>query len=174
MGRVWSEVILFALVLLVLLIFILQNGQRVKVSFLGFHGHLPLAVAMLLAAVAGALLAAIPGVGRMIQLRRVARRHRYADARTGPQAPVPGGSRQVSAGPGQVPAGSLRAPGGPGQVPAGAPQVATGPSRVAAGSGPIPQAGPAVPVPPTAPAPAGPRLTMRRLRGNANHDAPPR
>lgn len=53
-SRTWTAVILFALVLILLLIFILQNGQRVKVSFLGFDGHLPLAVAMLLAAIAGA------------------------------------------------------------------------------------------------------------------------
>ncbi|MBL7495732.1 LapA family protein [Frankia sp. CNm7] len=80
LSRAWTAMILFALVLVVLLIFILQNGQRVKVSFLGAHGHLPLAVAMLFAAIAGALLVAIPGIGRMIQLRRVARRHRDADA----------------------------------------------------------------------------------------------
>src|SRR5512143_3204449 len=73
-GRTWAAAILFALVLILLLIFILQNGQRVKVSFLGFDGH------MLLAAVAGALLVAIPGVGRMFQLRRVARRHRNVEA----------------------------------------------------------------------------------------------
>jgi uncharacterized integral membrane protein len=85
LSRAWSAIIFFAVVLVLLLIFILQNGQRVKVSFLGAHGHLPLAVAMLFAAIAGALLVAIPGIGRMVQLRRVARRHRVADA----QAPVP-------------------------------------------------------------------------------------
>ena len=89
MSRVWSEIILFALVLLVLLIFILQNGQRVKVSFLGAHGHLPLAVAMLLAAVAGALLLAIPGIGRMVQLREGGRRHRNAEGQIPPPARVP-------------------------------------------------------------------------------------
>lgn len=166
MSRAWTEVILFALVLLILLIFILQNGQRVKVSFLSFHGHLPLAVAMLLAAVAGALLAAIPGIGRMIQLRRVARRHRYDDARTGPQGQVP-------AGPAQAPAGPVGAPGGPPQVATGPAQGPPGPSRAPAGSAPVPQAGPGVPAP-TAPVASGPRLTMRRFRGNVNHDAPPR
>ncbi|MBL7490596.1 DUF1049 domain-containing protein [Frankia sp. AgB1.9] len=88
-SQVWSAVILFALVLLFLLIFILQNGQRVKVSFLGSHGHLPLAVAMLFAAVAGALLVAIPGIVRMVQLRRVARRHRDADLQIPPPAQAP-------------------------------------------------------------------------------------
>jgi uncharacterized integral membrane protein len=83
-SRTWTAAILFALVLILLLVFILQNGQRVKVSFLGLDGHMPLAVAMLFAAIAGALLVAIPGMGRMFQLRRVARRHRNAEA-----APLP-------------------------------------------------------------------------------------
>ncbi|WP_047224840.1 LapA family protein [Protofrankia coriariae] len=80
-SRTWTAAILFALVLILLLIFILQNGQQVEVSFLSFDGHLPLAVAMLFATVAGALLIAIPGTGRMFQLRRLARRHRNAEAR---------------------------------------------------------------------------------------------
>jgi lipopolysaccharide assembly protein A len=79
-SRTWTAAILSVFVLILLLIFILQNGQRVKVSFLGFDGHLPLGVAMLFAAIAGALLIAIPGMGRLFQLRRVARRHRNAEA----------------------------------------------------------------------------------------------
>jgi uncharacterized integral membrane protein len=79
-SRTWTALILFVLVLIFLLIFILQNGQSVKVSFLGADGHMPLAVSMLFAAAGGALLVAIPGVGRMVQLRRVARRHRTAEA----------------------------------------------------------------------------------------------
>jgi uncharacterized integral membrane protein len=54
-------IIIFALVLLVLLIFILQNTRSVEVSYFGAHGHLPLAVAMLLSAVGGVLLAATAG-----------------------------------------------------------------------------------------------------------------
>jgi len=34
-------------------VFILQNTQSVEVSYFGAHGHLPLAVAMLLSAVGG-------------------------------------------------------------------------------------------------------------------------
>jgi uncharacterized integral membrane protein len=63
-----------AVVLLLLLIFILQNTQRVKVSYLGASGHLPLGVALLLAAVGGALLVAIPGAAWITQLRRHAKR----------------------------------------------------------------------------------------------------
>src|SRR3954468_16223607 len=50
----WTGVVAGAVLLLLLLIFILENTQRVKVSYLGVDGHLSLGVALLLAAVAGA------------------------------------------------------------------------------------------------------------------------
>jgi len=77
----WFAVVFFAVVLLFLLIFILQNGREVGISYLGAHGHLPLGVALLLAAVCGVLLVILAGVARMAQLRSVARKHRRADAR---------------------------------------------------------------------------------------------
>jgi|SRR6266516_1527177 uncharacterized integral membrane protein len=79
-GGLWVAVAAAMLVLLFLLIFILQNGQQVRVSFLGANGHLPLGVAMLLSAVAGALLVVLVGAARIVQLRLVARRHRGRDA----------------------------------------------------------------------------------------------
>ena len=88
-GGVWVAAALFALIMLLLLIFILENGQRVAISYLGAHGHLPLGVALLLAAVIGVLLVVIPGTGRIIQLRIVARRHRLLDAQTTPAPPAP-------------------------------------------------------------------------------------
>lgn len=66
----WLAVIGLALLLLLLIIFILQNTQSVEVSFLGFDGHAPLAVSLLIAAVAGIVLAAVTGALRIIQLRR--------------------------------------------------------------------------------------------------------
>jgi lipopolysaccharide assembly protein A len=87
-GGVWVAAALFALILLLLLIFILENGHQVAISYLGAHGHLPLGVALLFAAVIGILLVVIPGTGRIIQLRIVARRHRHLDAQTmAPPAP---------------------------------------------------------------------------------------
>ena len=71
---VWVGLILSAVVLLFLLIFILQNNDPVRISFLGASGTLPTGVALLLAAIAGVLLVAIPGTGRILQLRRAARR----------------------------------------------------------------------------------------------------
>jgi uncharacterized integral membrane protein len=74
----WVAVGFFAVLLLLLLIFILQNGKTVDVSYMGAHGHLPLGVALLLAAVSGVLLVVLAGAARISQLRTVARRHRRA------------------------------------------------------------------------------------------------
>jgi lipopolysaccharide assembly protein A len=78
---IWVAVGFFAVILLLLLIFILQNGTQVSVSYLGMHGHLPLGVALLLAAVCGVLLVVLAGAARISQLRATARRHRRVDAK---------------------------------------------------------------------------------------------
>jgi uncharacterized integral membrane protein len=79
-----------AVVLLLLLIFILENGHHADIAFFGAHASLPLGVALLLAAVAGALVVIIPATGRIIQLRVTARRHRRLDAAAaGPDQPPP-------------------------------------------------------------------------------------
>ena len=62
--------------LAVVLIFIIQNTHAVNISFLGTHLHLSLAVALLLAAVVGALVMAAAGTARITQLRRIMRRSR--------------------------------------------------------------------------------------------------
>jgi lipopolysaccharide assembly protein A len=85
----WAAVAFFAVVLLFLLIFILQNGREVGVSYLGAHGHLPLGVALLLSAVCGALLVILAGAARMAQLHSVARRHRRIDAKRQASTPNP-------------------------------------------------------------------------------------
>jgi uncharacterized integral membrane protein len=79
-GATWVAAATFAVILLLLLIFILENGHTVAISFFGASGHLPLGVALLLAAVLGVLLVAIPGTARIVQLRITARRHRRLDA----------------------------------------------------------------------------------------------
>jgi putative membrane protein len=63
-------------VLIVVMIFIIQNTSAVNISFLGAHLHLSLAVALLLAAIAGALVMAAAGTARITQLRRTMRRNR--------------------------------------------------------------------------------------------------
>ena len=62
--------------LVVVMIFIIQNAHAVNISFLGAHLRLSLAVALLLAAIAGALLMAAAGTARITQLRRFIRRDR--------------------------------------------------------------------------------------------------
>jgi lipopolysaccharide assembly protein A len=62
--------------LIVVMIFIIQNAHAVNISFLGAHLQLSLAVALLLAAIAGALLMAAAGTARITQLRRIMRRDR--------------------------------------------------------------------------------------------------
>jgi uncharacterized integral membrane protein len=79
MGGLWFASGSFAVVLLLLLIFILENGKSVDVAYFGAHGHVPLGVALLLAAVLGILMVVIPGTARIVQLRLTARRHRLAD-----------------------------------------------------------------------------------------------
>ena len=73
----WVATAAMLLLLVLLIVFILQNPTRVEVSYLGFTGSLPLGVALLLAAVGGGLLVAIAGVARVTQLRMSARRTRH-------------------------------------------------------------------------------------------------
>ena len=62
--------------LVVVMIFIIQNAHSVSISFLGAHLRLSLAVALFLAATAGALIMAAAGTARITQLRRIMRRDR--------------------------------------------------------------------------------------------------
>jgi lipopolysaccharide assembly protein A len=62
--------------LIVVMIFIIQNTHAVNITFLGAHLHMSLAVALLLAAVVGALVMAAAGTARITQLRRIMRRDR--------------------------------------------------------------------------------------------------
>jgi uncharacterized integral membrane protein len=72
----WSAVVALGVVLLLLIIFIAQNTRTTMVSFLAWEGEVPVAVALLIAAVAGLFLAALAGALRILQLRRRVRRER--------------------------------------------------------------------------------------------------
>jgi uncharacterized integral membrane protein len=74
-SMVWTMVGIGMILLFAILVFILQNGQRVRVRFLMVNGTLPLGAALLL----GALLVLVAGAARVLQLRVVSRRHRRAD-----------------------------------------------------------------------------------------------
>jgi uncharacterized integral membrane protein len=74
-SAIWIGLIAAALVLIALLIFIGENSSSVSVHYLGANGRVPLAVALLLSAVAGLLIAAIPGTVRILQLRRAIKKN---------------------------------------------------------------------------------------------------
>jgi len=102
-SMVWTMVGVGAALLLAILVFILQNGARVRVRFLLVDGTLPLGVGLTFAALLGALLVLAAGAARVLQLRRVARRHRRADSfpeidrpRNRPVQPIPGRARHTS------------------------------------------------------------------------------
>ena len=71
-----TALIVGIVVLIVVLIFVIQNAHAVSINFFGAHLHLSLAVALLLAAVAGALVMAAAGTARITQLRQIMRRDR--------------------------------------------------------------------------------------------------
>src|SRR5579872_813587 len=82
----WTAVVVGLVILVVILVFILQNQQSVEVSFLFLSGHLPLAVALLFAMILGALIVVAFGAARILQLRMVAGRARRRAAR--PDSPT--------------------------------------------------------------------------------------
>jgi len=78
-----------ALVSVALIVFMLQNTRSVEVSFLWLHGTLPLALALLIAAVGSAILTMVAGTARISQLRRLARRRRDQQPRLDSRSPPP-------------------------------------------------------------------------------------
>ncbi|WP_054814439.1 LapA family protein [Nocardia arizonensis] len=72
-GYAWSGLVAGALILVVLLIFILQNLQSIRLSLFFWEFNLPIGVAILLSVIAGALVMALVGGLRIIQLRRAAK-----------------------------------------------------------------------------------------------------
>ncbi len=68
-----TSLIAAAVGLIIVMIFIIQNAHAVSISFLGAHLRLSLAVALLLAAIAGALVMAAAGTARITELRRIMR-----------------------------------------------------------------------------------------------------
>jgi uncharacterized integral membrane protein len=82
----WTALVVGIVALVLILVFILQNLQSVELSFLVFHGHLPLAVALLFAVILGAIIVLAFGGARITQLRMVARTARRQNAKPGPPA----------------------------------------------------------------------------------------
>ena len=73
---VWAATVGLGVLLVLLIIFIAQNTRQTTVSFLAWDGQVPVAVAILIAAVAGLFLALLAGLLRILQLKRRVRRTR--------------------------------------------------------------------------------------------------
>jgi uncharacterized integral membrane protein len=69
-GSTWVALIIGALILVLLLVFILQNMDTVTLHMFAWQWNFPIGVGMLIAAVGGALVMASVGVVRIVQLRR--------------------------------------------------------------------------------------------------------
>ncbi|MEV0719036.1 lipopolysaccharide assembly protein LapA domain-containing protein [Asanoa sp. NPDC050611] len=72
----WIILLVGVLLLAFLLVFVLQNLDSVRIHFLTADFTMPLGVALLLAAIGGALIAAVPFSARILQLRRATRKER--------------------------------------------------------------------------------------------------
>ena len=74
-AALWSALIAGFLILILLLVFILQNTESTTIHFFGWNWNLPVGVGVLLAAVCGGLVTVAVGTARIYQLRRAARRN---------------------------------------------------------------------------------------------------
>lgn len=75
-GGTWVALIIGALLLILLLVFILQNQQQVELNLFAWSFQFPAGVGYLFSAIAGALIMALVGGVRMIELHRQVRRLR--------------------------------------------------------------------------------------------------
>ena len=76
----WTAVTIGVLVAVALVVFLAQNTRQAEVSFLGFTGSVPVAIALLAAAVFGASVVLVVGTARVTKLRLAARQLRRRDA----------------------------------------------------------------------------------------------
>jgi uncharacterized integral membrane protein len=80
-GNAWVAVTVAAVLGVALIDFIVQNTRSVKIEFFSASGHMPVAVALLGAALAGALLVLTVGIARTTQLRIANRRSKKREVR---------------------------------------------------------------------------------------------
>jgi uncharacterized integral membrane protein len=74
-AALWSSLIVGFLILILLLVFIMQNTDSATVHFFGWQWNLPIGVGVLLAAVGGGLVTVLAGTARIVQLRRAAKKN---------------------------------------------------------------------------------------------------
>ncbi len=90
-SRAWTGVGAAVVFLIVALVFILQNGEHVKVNFFTLHWSVPLALDLFMAAALGAIVVFLLAAVRMTQLRLFARGQRkdLDDHATAPGSRLP-------------------------------------------------------------------------------------
>jgi uncharacterized integral membrane protein len=74
-GALWTALALGFVVLILLLVFIMQNTATAPVEMFGWSWQVPVGIALLLAAIAGGLLTFLVGTVRILQLRRAAKKN---------------------------------------------------------------------------------------------------
>jgi uncharacterized integral membrane protein len=74
-AALWSALIVGFVILILLLVFIMQNTDSTTIHFFVWEWNLPVGVAILLAAVCGGLLTVAAGTARIVQLRRAAKKN---------------------------------------------------------------------------------------------------
>lgn len=72
----WVSVVVAIVFGVALIDFIAQNTRDVRIDFFSVSGRMPIAVALLVAALAGAIVVVAVGIGRVAQLRLTMRRER--------------------------------------------------------------------------------------------------
>lgn len=80
-GMVWVATATGLVLLILLIIFILQNQDRVTLRYFGLEGSVSLGVGLFIGAVGGGVLVAVAGAARIIQLRTRSRRVRLQGRR---------------------------------------------------------------------------------------------
>jgi uncharacterized integral membrane protein len=75
-GRVWVALAVAAVLLVLVIIFIAENTKSITISFLGAHGHISEALALLLAVVVGIVITLLVGTARILQLSLEVRRQK--------------------------------------------------------------------------------------------------
>ena len=74
-GALWSALIVGFVILVLLLVFIMQNTESTTIQLFAWRWNLPVGIAVLLAAVGGGLVTVLAGSARILQLRRAAKKN---------------------------------------------------------------------------------------------------
>ena len=88
-SSVWVAVGVLVVFLILLVIFIAQNNRKVPIHFFTLSGQASLALALLVAAVGGAIVVLLAGAARVIQLRVSTHRHNRRVRKAAKAAPEP-------------------------------------------------------------------------------------